>query len=343
MKRISGSLGLIAGLLVLLSAGGCGGDAVFVSLHGRAVGTTYSIVVCGLPGALSKEAVQKIVEQVVAEVDSAMSLFNPDSELSRFNAHRGLEWFAVSEELARVVETARDVGRTTGGAFDVTVAPLVNLWGFGPERRPDAAPPEADIKSALAGIGPEQVEVRLNPPALKKNNPDVTLDLAGVAKGYCVDAVAERLERLGAAGFMIEVGGEVRTGGTKPDGSLWRIAVEKPMGGERSVQAVVVFTDRAMATSGDYRNYFEADGVRFSHILDPTTGRPVTHTLASVSVMDASCARADALATGLLVLGPEKGPALARKANLSAYFLEKTPEGFVGTAVGGFPETQALQ
>ncbi|WP_051677150.1 FAD:protein FMN transferase [Maridesulfovibrio frigidus] len=343
MKLFSGSLKKIAVLLVLmLILGGCSGDPTPVQLKGKAIGTMYSIVIYGLPDSLPVDNLNKGVELIVGDINSAMSLFKPDSELSRFNTQQNLDWFPVSKELAGVVKTAKEINRITHGAFDITIAPLVNLWGFGPDKQNDVVPDDNDIKKAMSDVGSNLVEVRLDPPALKKLKPGITLDLAAIAKGYCVDAVSNWLESQKVNNFMVEIGGEIRAKGTKPGNMPWRIAVEKPVSVERSLQAVITFTDKAMATSGDYRNYFEVDGKRYSHILAPTTGRPITHTLVSVSVMDDTCTRADALATGLMVLGPEQGFEVARKENLSAFFIVKTADGFVETAIGNFPQHEKL-
>lgn len=330
-------------LAILLIISGCSSNPVPVRLQGKAIGTTYSIVACGLPENLSEKDLEKGVGEVVNRVNSVMSLFNPDSELSRFNASHELDWFPVSRELAGVVNTAKEINRMTGGAFDITIAPLVNLWGFGPDKRPDIVPSDEEIRKAQDAMGSDFVKVRLDPPALKKIKPGITLDLAAIAKGYCVDAVSDWLDSRSVAGFMVEIGGEIRTKGTKPQNTPWRIAVEKPVSAERSVQAVITLTDKAMATSGDYRNYFETDGKRYSHIIDPTTGRPITHKLVSVSVIDKTCTRADALATGLTVLGPEKGIDVATKENLSAFFIVKTADGLKETATGDFPQHETMK
>lgn len=342
MKRFIGGWSNMIVLLVLLSmVSGCSGENEPVRLQGKAIGTMYSIVAYGFSGSVAD--LEKGVEKVVADVNSAMSLFSPDSELSRFNARHEVDWFPVSQKLAEVVRSAKDVSTLTNGAFDITVAPLVNLWGFGPDKRPDVVPADSDIEKVLGNVGAHFVEMRQEPPALRKLKPKITLDLAAIAKGYCVDAVSNWLESQNVSAFMVEIGGEIRAMGTKPGNVPWRIAVEKPVSTERALQTVISFTDEAMATSGDYRNYFEADGKRYSHIIDPTTGHPITHTLVSVSVMERTCTRADALATGLMVLGPEKGIDLARKENLSAFFIVKTADGFVETATGNFPQHESLK
>lgn len=330
---------LLAFILVL---GGCSDGSKPVRLKGKAIGTYYSVVAYGVPQGISADDLSKGIDKVVSDINSVMSLFEKDSELSRFNAYQKSDWFPVSAEMEKVVQTAKDVNRETGGVFDITIAPLVNLWGFGPDKRPEKIPSEAEIKTAISEMGSQYIETRLQPPAIRKLNPDITLDLAAIAKGYCVDKVSNWLEKQGVTASMVEIGGEIRTRGMKPDGSLWRIAVEKPVSMERSVEAVIAFTDKSMATSGDYRNYFEDGGIRYSHIIDPTTGRPISHKLVSVSVMDDTCIRADALATGLMVLGPEKGVEFAKKMNLPAFFIVKTSDGFAEFVTGNFPKHEKL-
>ena len=222
-----------------------------------------------------------------------------------------------------------EVSRRTGGAFDPTVGPLVRLWNFGPGRHAmDQTPSDEAIDAALAKVGYQKIETRLSPAAIKKADPQMELDLSGIAKGYAVDRVAELLNRLNVENYMVEVGGEVRTHGVNPDGQPWRIAIEKPDAEGRSIQQVIELADEAMATSGDYRNYFEVDGVRYSHLLDPTTGRPIRHRLASVSVRTPTCMEADALATGMIVLGPEKAEELAAKEGLDVTLLVREGTGF---------------
>ncbi|WP_415718910.1 FAD:protein FMN transferase [Maridesulfovibrio sp.] len=333
----------LVSMALLLMLVGCGNDSAPVKLQGRAIGTTYSIVTYNLPENLDAHKMQQGVEQVVSGVNSVMSLFNPGSDLSRFNAYKGKDWFEVSRELALVVRTAKTISLLTGGAFDITVAPLVNLWGFGSDGRPDKVPSDEQVAAAKADIGADFVQVRIDPPALKKTKPGISIDLAAIAKGYCVDAVADWLKQNGVSDFMVEIGGEIRTGGTKPGKAPWVIGVEKPTPGGRSVQAVIELSGRAMATSGDYRNYFEAGGKRYSHIIDPVSGKPVSHNLVSVSVVEETCSMADALATGLMVMGPEQGIKLAKKNKLSAFFIVKTADGFAETATGNFPEHKTLK
>lgn len=299
------------------------------TMTGPTMGTTYTVKVCGdkLPAV---NTLKTQIHQTLGDVNRRMSTYIEDSEISRFNAYDGTDWFNVSQETALVVAKALEVSRRTGGAFDPTVGPLVRLWSFGPghheleHRKINQKPSDAEIDVALAKIGYEKLAVRRDPPALRKTEPHVELDLSGIAKGYAVDQVAELLDRLGIKNYMVEVGGEVRTQGVNSEGHPWRIAIEKPDTGGRSIQQVIELRDGAMATSGDYRNYFEVDGIRYSHLLDPTTGRPIRHRLASVSVRRPTCMEADALATGMIVLGPEKAEKLAHKEGLDITLLVRS-------------------
>jgi len=218
---------------------------------------------------------------------------------------------------------------------------VVDLWSFGPQARPEGILPTVqEIATAMSAVSYEQIEVRLDPPALRKPLETCRVDLSSLAKGFAVDQVAEALETLGLHHYMVEVGGEIRTAGLNPAGRPWQIAVEVPTTVDCGIQRVVSLSDRSMATSGDYRNYFEQDGVRFCHIIDPRTGRPVDHRLASVSVLDDTCMAADALATALFVLGPDEGLHLAEAERIPALFLVRTDEGFTEYPTSTFPTAQ---
>ncbi len=241
----------------------------------------------------------------VDAVDTAMSTYQDDSELSRFNRH-GTEPFEVSDSMIEVVSEAQRIAELSSGAFDITVGPLVDAWGFGPD--PGGDPPDADtIAVLLADNGFRRLDVDPEQRTLQKENAAIRCDLSAIAKGYAVDRVALGLTDLGLVDFMVEIGGEVRAVGRNAVGEAWRIGIERPEAGSRGMWSAVALADAAMATSGDYRNYYEKDGVRISHTIDPRTGRPVTHRLASVRVIHPSCMTADALATAISVLGPEEG------------------------------------
>jgi thiamine biosynthesis lipoprotein len=291
---------------------GCGRG--FEHHRGSTMGTYYEVTSRCPAGGLEGE-----IDATLEGVNMAMSTYLPQSELSRFNAHRGNDWFAVSQPLADLVMVARSISEDSDGAFDVTVGPLVNLWGFGPGGR-DALPDDADIAAARAVVGYRLLESRFDPPALRKRFADLYVDLSAIAKGYGVDEVGRLLDRRGCTDWLVDIGGEVAARGESPSRREWRIGVEVP-DGTRMVQRVVMLTDVAVATSGDYRNYVEHDGVRVAHSIDPRTGRPAAHALASVSVVLPDAMHADGWATALHVLGPEDGFALARARGIAALFV----------------------
>jgi thiamine biosynthesis lipoprotein len=215
----------------------------------------------------------------------------------------------------------------TEGAFDVTVGPLVNLWGFGPAPSTMEVPSEDAIRSSLSGVGYQHIHVQQSPPAIRKDRPDLQIDLSAIAKGYAVDQVAEFLESLNIPHFLVEVGGELRAKGHNAAGFPWKVAIEKPVSHEKAIHRVLYLGSHAMATSGDYRNFFETNGKRFSHTINPQTGQPVTHQLASVTVVQPSCMEADAFATAFMVLGPDEGYDLAVQEKIPALFVSRAPNG----------------
>ena len=259
-----------------------------------------------------------------------MSTYIPNSEISLFNKSTSLGKFEVSSGFARVLKESIRLGELSEGKLDITVGPLVNLWGFGPEQRPEKAPNEELLAATLTRIGLKNLH--LDGQQLSKDIPSLYIDLSTIAKGYGVDVVAELIEANGITNYLVEIGGEMRLKGFKHTGELWAIAIEKPIldpsGEERAVHQIVIPKDNAVATSGDYRNYFEADGHRFSHIIDPATGKPIDHNLVSVTVIDPSSMTADGLSTTLMVMGAEKGMAFAIKNNIAALFISKTEHGF---------------
>jgi FAD:protein FMN transferase len=306
------------------------------SLTGFTMGTVYTVKLAEAPPGIDVETLHAEIDQRLQQINARMSTYLHDSELSRFNRHQEDTWFEVSAETAAVVAAAQQVSRLTDGAFDVTVGPLVNLWSFGPEPGSARVPAEAEIERERSRVGYQNLEVRQSPPALRKTRPEIYVDLAGIAKGHGTDAVAELLEGHGIAAYMVEVGGEVRTRGKKQDGQPWRLGIEKPVSLMRSVQRVVELSGQSLATSGDYRNYFELDGRHYSHTIDPTTGQPVQHELASVSVITDNCMLADAWATALLVVGPEAAMRLAREHSLDVLLIVRTDKGFEEQMTDGF-------
>ncbi|MDE0422165.1 MAG: FAD:protein FMN transferase [Gammaproteobacteria bacterium] len=283
------------------------------------MGTTYAIQ-ADCPQALPGDR----IDAELARIDGLMSTYDPDSELSRFNRAPTGEPMLVSREVVDVVDAAFGVAERTVGAFDATVAPLVALWGFGAEAAPRDPGPE-QVAAASRSVGYQRIAHRQDPPTLEKRAP-ATLDLSGIAKGYAVDRLADVLDEAGCRAYLIEFGGEVRAFGNARGGGPWRVGVESPSGA--GLVADVELRSGALATSGDYRQYRELDGVRVSHIIDPRTGFPVGHRLASATVVADTAMMADAYATALLVMGDVDGPAFADANGLAAIFIVRAEGGF---------------
>lgn len=306
------------------------------SFSGSTMGTVYNVRAVGSAAGLNVAVLQQQVDLRLAAINQEMSTYLPDSEISRFNCYAGDDWFTVSAETALVVAAGLDVSRDTQGAFDVTVGPLVNLWGFGPAGRADERPTDQAIAECQARVGYTRLEVRQEPPALRKRRADMYVDLSAIAKGFAVDEVAKLLERHAVRSYLVEIGGEVRTRGRKPDGGGWRIGIERPVAAVRELECIVELDDRSLATSGDYRNFFERQGRRYSHEIDPRTGRPVEHALISVSVLADDCLTADAWATALLVLGPDAALSAARQRGLEVLCMVRSGDGWMEQATPGF-------
>lgn len=328
-----------AGLLVLTGVG-CRQEETGPALErfsGQTMGTTYAVkLVSAQTGVVDTSVLQKKVQTTLDEVNSKMSHYLDDSEITRFNDWNSVEPFEVSSEMLKVLNLAQEIGAATGGAFDITVAPLVNAWGFGPPGRPPKAPDSTQIETLLLQTGWDGIELDSSRSTVKKTHAGLISDLSAIAKGYGVDRVVEMLEKTGLDNFMVEIGGEVGTRGLNREGAPWRIGIERPIPGERSVDLVVPLSNLALATSGDYRNYYEVEGERISHTIDPRTGYPITHSVTSVSVVHSDCAEADAYATGLLVLGSD-GFDVAEELGLAAYFLiRESNEVFAGRMTTAF-------
>ncbi len=304
-------------------------DTRLLTLSGPIMGTRYIVKIVDPPEGDRADQLRRAIEERLGQLEGLLSTYDLGSDVSYLNDSRSVQWMNLSEEIAEVFAEAVQVGLLTDGAFDVTVAPVVRLWGFGPGRRPpDRVPTEQQIADVKSAVGVEKIEYQLDPPAVRKTTPEVHVDLSGVAKGYAVDQIAMMLRSLGIASFLVDIGGDLRAQGVNPEGTPWRIGIEAPLPGVRSVHRVVELDNTALATSGDYRNYFAEGGKRYSHIIDPRTGRPIDHRLASVSILDPSCSRADALATGLLVLGPDEGYRLAVEHELAVLMIIHTDDGF---------------
>jgi len=319
--------------------------ANLLEINGSTMGTTYMVKIVkpeaekfSFGDELSKRVTADI-DNLLKKVNQQMSTWKEDSEISRFNRYQEFQWFEVSLETVLVITEALRVSKESHGAFDITVGALVNLWGFGPPGTARQIPGEEQIKKAMGEIGYQKLSVRLSPPALKKEEPGIYCDLSAIAKGFGVDQVAAYLDSRGFSHYLVEIGGEVRAKGLNHKKQIWRVAIASPdpYGGS-PYQKIIGLTDASMATSGDYFNYFEKDGVRYSHTIDPSTGKPITHKLASVTVIHESCMTADAMATAINVLGPEKGYELAIKGNLAVFMIIRGQDGFLENMTSRFEE-----
>ena len=301
---------------------------------GKTMGTSYSVKVVHFP---EHDDWQKIADEIQERLDSIdimMTTYRSDSEVSRFNDFASIEdWFSVSQETARVVHMAQEISQLSEGAFDITVAPLVQHWGFGAGGSSRIARAFEELQSTAMTLkektGYDKLSVRLDPPGLKKSIPELTIDLSAIAKGFAVDCVAELLDAHKITDYLIEVGGEVRGKGKKSKDKDWKVGVEKPTADYSGNQQAFPLKNLGMATSGSYRQMREIDGRRVSHLLDPRSGLPAqigngANELVSVSVLAPNCAKADAWATALFVLGEQNGLALANRHKIAVLFLLQT-------------------
>lgn len=309
-------------------------DSQTLEMHGAAQGTTYHIKLVAPASTLDVDRLHADVETILAEIDRQMSTYRPDSEISRFNQAPADEWFAVSAATAQVVAASRDISEKTGGAQDATVGPFVRLWHFGPtasrgKNTPPAfkPPSDAQIQSARERVGYKKLDVRMEPPALRKQVDGLEVDLSSIASGYTIDRLAGLLRKRGITNFMVELGGELCAAGTRADGTPWRIAIERPVIEKREMETAVSLVSAAMATAGGSRHFFEYAGRRYSHIIDPATGRPVEHTLSAVTVAADTCLEADGWDTPLMVLGPERGARCAEQHGIAAMFISHADQG----------------
>jgi len=315
---------VLAFVVLFLSA--CGEEAKqVVHLHGNTMGTTYNVkYVVDERGQV--DGLQEAIDARLVEINKLMSTYDPTSELSRFNQNRYTTPFPLSDETSLVVTEAIRLGKLSHNVLDVTVGPLVNLWGFGPNKRPEKVPSEEQISEVREYVGLDKISI--SEQGLKKTHPMVYVDLSTIAKGYGVDQVAAIMEKHDLHNYLVEIGGEMRVKGERGNGEEWLIAIEKPVSTERSVQKIVSIGTNAIATSGDYRNYYEMDGKRYSHLIDPRTGKPITHNLVSVTVVDPSSMTADGLATAFNVMGWDEAKALAEKEHLAVFLIRRTADGF---------------
>lgn len=334
-------------LLTLLVSVGCEQVAIekiasekspeILQVTGQTMGTYYAVTIANPPSGFPEDWPDS-VDAELRRVNDQMSTYLKSSELSRFNASESTDWFEVSPETAMVVAAAQAISEASDGAFDVTVGPLVNIWNFGPTKRTKTPPTEQEIADAQALVGYKNLDVRLEPPALKKSIPGLHVDLSAIAKGHGVDRIVNLLADMGCENVFVDIGGEDRAIGRRGD-RAWRVAIEDPNDEERVYRLAYELNDSAIATSGDYRNFFEFEGQRYSHTIDPRTGRPVTNQVASVSVFADDCMTADGLATAITVLGAESGIKIVDQLGFAVRVVTRDDDGvFTATTSKAFPK-----
>ncbi|WP_252176132.1 FAD:protein FMN transferase [Endozoicomonas sp. 4G] len=334
-------------------------------IKGETMGTTYSITYVSTPFSHSTENVKKQVDKLLEAINDSMSTYREDSELMQFNRAEVGKPFKASDELVDLVERSLVVSRMSNGAYDVTVGPLVNLWGFGPAQAsgqpteskkassdsgdknapefvewmmnnyPAELPSDEEIAAAQAKVGYQAIVADTRNDLLTRTK-DVFVDLSSIAKGYGVDKVAALLESEGINSYLVEIGGEIKVGGPKPDGAPWKLGIRGPAMANSQPALIVELENKAMATSGDYLNYFEVDGKKYSHTINPRTGHPEMGRLAEVAVIEDNVAEADALATMFMVLGDKEGLKLANREGIAAYFTYHTDNGYEAVSSDAF-------
>jgi len=311
----------------LISA--CSIDQQAPQILGNTMGTTYSVQ--WHPQNISASELKQTIETRLIAINQVMSTYDAQSQLSQFNASRETGWHAVDTSLAAIVLQAQDITQKSLGAFDISVGPLVNLWGFGPDQTEFGFPTPTEINIAMRSVGSQYLQARLQPPALNKNIKDLYVDLSAIAKGYGVDEIARIMDQAGVENYMVEVGGEVKCKGVGYHGDAWRIGIEAPNMLRGEVEQILSLDNIAVATSGDYRNFFEHEGQTYSHTIHPHTGYPVQHNLGSVTVAHESAAIADAWATALLVLGPTQALEVAAQQGLAVLLITREQKGYKTT------------
>ncbi len=315
---------------------GSAGVTAELRLSGSTMGTTFSVQVPA-GEVTDRSELSRAIQRELDAIDQLLSTYDPASEISRLNRHADTTAFLVSESTLSVLLMAREVAERSGGALDVTAAPLVAAWGFGADGMEARHPTEEDLRFLLAAVGYEKLDVDAETRSVRKLDPSLSVDLSAIAKGYGVDRVAELLVERGVPSFLVEVGGEIRVRGRNSDGNPWRIAIEAPQRSQRNVYGVVEMSAGALATSGDYRDFREIDGARYAHIVDPRSGRARLQKDFSVSVFAPQAMAADAWATALTALGPAAGYDLALREGVAALFVERIEEGFRSRTTSGFP------
>lgn len=318
--------------LALILIGACNSPPSKQSLSGSTMGTYYSVTLIDFSGDIN--ALKKNIDQVLLDINKSMSTYDVDSELSRLNRSPIKEWLPISKPLYDVINTSLYISKLSKGQYDITVGPLVNLWGFGPGKTlPKVS--DDEVNALIDKVGYKSIKLSDQPYQLMKKAP-IVMDLSSLAKGYGVDAIYQLLISQGLEHFLVDIGGELRAAGLNAQNKPWQIGIEKPSLVPSGATTIASLHNKSVATSGDYRNYYEQNGQKFSHVIDPKTGRPITHSVASVTVVHDSAMTADALATAYLVMGADRALKLAERDEIAAYFILYAGDGFDTQASSAF-------
>jgi thiamine biosynthesis lipoprotein len=292
-------------------------------LGGKTMGTTWSLQIARPLTAGERGKLQQRLASELDSIERVFSTWNPDSAISRFNESKSTETIPVTLPLAQVLASALDLSRQTEGAFDPTMGPLIDLWGFGHEGKRTEPPTPDEISSALSKCGADKLTVTLNPPTLRKAIPDLEVNPSAIVEGYAADQLGHLLKSSGYEGWLLEIGGEILADGLSPDGRPWRVGIQTPGAALNDSFSDLPLSNQALATSGTYRQRFEHGGRIYSHLINPKTGWPIETKLVSVSVLSPSCMKADAFATALMVLGRQRGEPLAQRQGLRVFWIEE--------------------
>ncbi|WP_412555722.1 FAD:protein FMN transferase [Shimia sp. MIT1388] len=309
-------------IFMTLALAACKRGAADFLLSGQTMGTTYTVVAVEPHGGLDKDDLKAAIDAALQDIDQKMSNWNPASEISQINALKANTSFPMSPDMLALMQAAQTVHEASDKQFDLTLGPLIDLWGFGAQKPTGRIPDDSAVATAMQSVGQSDT-LSLDGNTLSKSDDGTQMYLSAIGKGFGVDRLGDTVRSFGVTDFMVEIGGDIITSGKNAEGMPWQIAIETPDARQRSFLKVLGVSDLGMATSGDYRNYFEQDGTRYSHILNATTGRPVTHATASVTVLTQNAMLADAWATALLVVGRERGMEIAERQNLAALFIDR--------------------
>lgn len=320
---------LILAFLLLISACSDNHSNDIIKISGATMGTKYHVVITNKKNntAYSSNEIKSQVENLLLKINQQMSTYIPDSEISKFNKYEKIDWFPISDDFAFVMTNAQEVSRITHGFFDTTIAPLIDLWGFGAKTK-NRLPSSLELEKVKVYTGYSLLNIRLTPPAIQKNDPRLRIDLSAIAKGFAVDKISLYLNSIGLRNHLVEIGGEIRGSGTNQYNKPWHIAIANPDPSLRTPNRSIKINDNALATSGNYNNYFIKDGIRYSHTINPITSRPITHKLASVTVIADSTMLADAYATAIMVMGEVKGREFAKQQKLKVNLIYKENNNF---------------